>query len=75
MLLTRDSLLDSTLSLFVFTDLFQVSFNCWILSLMAASLGLPEHILCLSIDPIAFPIPESLTTDLVTGSFVMFESK
>lgn len=65
----------STFSFNALTDLFQALFIFATLSLTAAALGLSTQILCLSMEPIAFPIPDSFTTDLVTGSSIILVSK
>ena len=64
-----------TFSLRLFTDLFHASLMALTLSLRAPSLSVPAQILCLSICPIAFPMPEFFTTDFVTGKFVIFVNK
>jgi hypothetical protein len=44
-------------------------------SLIDASFGVPTHSLCFSMEPIAFPMPESFTLDLVTGRVTILDSK
>lgn len=57
------------------TDLFHASLMVAIRSFIGTSLGVPAQILFFSTEPMAFPIPLSLTTDFVTGSRAILLSR
>ena len=66
---------DLTLSFRALTDAFHADLIPDTRSIMADSLGVPAQIECFPIVPIAFPIPDCFTRDLVTGRSLMVVNK